>query len=63
MRVIQKSHVFVVGGPATGRVVPQLPRRGLRKHTAQQQVGEGKVVVGADVGACPTAVLEEDGFV
>ena len=63
VRVIEEGHVFVVGGPAAGRVGPQLPRCRLREHPAQQQVGEGEVVVGADAWTRPAAVLEEDGLV
>lgn len=63
VRVVEEGHVLVVGGPAAGCVVPQLPGCRLREHTAQQQVGKGEVVVGADAGTCATTVLEEDGLV
>lgn len=63
VRVVEEGHVLVVGGPAAGCVVPQLPGCRLREHTAQQQVGKGEVVVGADAGTCTTTVLEEDGLV
>lgn len=63
VRVIQKGHVLVVGGPAAGRVVPQLPGRQRREHAAVQQVGQGEVVVGGEAGARPAAVLEQDGLI
>lgn len=63
VRVVEEGHVLVVGGPAAGCVVPQLPGCQLREHAAQQQVGKGEVVVGADTRTCATTVLEEDGLV
>lgn len=63
VRVVEEGHVLVVGGPAAGCVVPQLPGCQLREHAAQQQVGKGEVVVGADARTCATTVLEEDGLV
>lgn len=53
----------MVGGPATGSVVPHLPGRRVGQPPAEQQVGEGEVVVGEDAGTRPAAVLEEDGLV
>lgn len=61
--VVQEGQVFMVGGPAAGCVVPQLPGCRMGQQSAQQQLGEGEVVVGADAGAHPTAVPEEDGLV
>lgn len=63
VRVIQEGHVLVVGGPAAGGVVPQLSGRRVKQNPAEQQVGEGEVVVGADAGTRPATVLEEDGLV
>lgn len=48
----------MVGGPAAGSIVPQLPGHWAGEKSSEQQVGEGEVVVGAHTGACATAVLE-----
>lgn len=63
VRVVEEGHVFMVGGPAAGYVVPQLPWHRLREYPAQQQVGESEVVVRASVGTNPAAVFEEDSLI
>lgn len=63
MRVVEEGHVLVVRGPAARRVVPRLLAGGVREHPAEQQVGEGEVVVGATAGTRAAAVFEEDRLV
>lgn len=53
----------MVGGPAAGRPGPQLLGRRVGEHPAEQQVVEREIVVGANSGTRPAAVLEQDGLV
>lgn len=53
----------MVGGPAAGRAVPQLPGFWIGENATKQQVGDGEVMVGGDAGTRPAAVLEEDSLI
>lgn len=48
----------MVGGPAAGCIVPQLPGHWAGEKSSEQQVGEGEVVVGAHTGTRAAAILE-----
>lgn len=61
--VVEEGDVLVASGPAARRVGPLLSGGRLREHSAEQQVVEREVVVGAGAGTRPAAVLEQDRLV
>lgn len=60
MTDVEKDHVFMMGGPTTGLV---MPLAAVLQDATLQEVGDRQVVVGGETRAGPAAVLKQHGLV